>query len=567
MSATVENGERQEDIQKKMRLLDKNQKAYHGDTATLIKKQNETLQALMKENEALHAELQNSQKLRSVKQNIQHQNSVGQLTENVELLERKVQTEEARVLELTDEIKKCKTSVMDARRSMGGINITKDNSMMVEKQVKVLENRLDQALVKFNDALAHNKELREQIDNLRRERVVFDGIYKKLERELHEKKKQMADIIEQSNLYYEERDMATNELQALKSAAEKDMLQYEDHFRELEIMVEADKQLKESLKQSQKSRPGASAKKDNSVEFNASHEEDKLKKSLNKSTTQAPPPECENIEEIMAQLMEATDIHDTTQLLEKFVTAEEQNFSMYNFVNDLHNEVENLEEGIANLRAEHGKHKGQTGDQGRQKTLKDLEDHLARTERTSEEFEDKTRKSEEAINELRGGIEAIFQKLGCSLDEMNEVLGTTQCTESNVMIFLGIIEQRTTELLAQYNTQQAKQERHRERTLQGLEDEPDEELDETGPRIKFIGQGPNVPFGQSSVHTMVGQLPSTGDNFGNETDDAEDDRVLTQEELRAQTEMRLAAKEEAKALGRDPKKKGKGVRKKTIMYE
>lgn len=74
-----------------------------------------------------------------------------------------------------------------------------------------------QALVKFNEALAVNKELRQQIDSLRRERVVraavrvcasrrgwldaappparnaqvFDNIYRKLERELHEKKKQM----------------------------------------------------------------------------------------------------------------------------------------------------------------------------------------------------------------------------------------------------------------------------------------------------------------------------------------------------------------------------------------
>lgn len=46
-----------------------------------------------------------------------------------------------------------------------------------------------QALVKFNESLALNKNLRERIDTLRRERVVFDSIYKKLERELHEKKK------------------------------------------------------------------------------------------------------------------------------------------------------------------------------------------------------------------------------------------------------------------------------------------------------------------------------------------------------------------------------------------
>lgn len=43
--------------------------------------------------------------------------------------------------------------------------------------------------MKFNESLAYNKNLRERIDTLRRERVVFDSIYKKLERELHEKKK------------------------------------------------------------------------------------------------------------------------------------------------------------------------------------------------------------------------------------------------------------------------------------------------------------------------------------------------------------------------------------------
>jgi len=61
--------------------------------------------------------------------------------------------------------------------------------------------------VKFNEALAHNKQLRETIDNLRRERLVFDGIYKKLERELFEKKNKMADIIEVSNSAYEVRDV------------------------------------------------------------------------------------------------------------------------------------------------------------------------------------------------------------------------------------------------------------------------------------------------------------------------------------------------------------------------
>jgi len=60
--------------------------------------------------------------------------------------------------------------------------------MNPQKQIKILENRLEKSLVKHNEGLAKNKMLRENIDELRKERVVFDGIYKKLERELHEKK-------------------------------------------------------------------------------------------------------------------------------------------------------------------------------------------------------------------------------------------------------------------------------------------------------------------------------------------------------------------------------------------
>ena len=53
---------------------------------------------------------------------------------------------------------------------MGGINASKENHEMISKQIRLFENRLDKALVKFNGSLAKNKQLREQIDNLRKER-------------------------------------------------------------------------------------------------------------------------------------------------------------------------------------------------------------------------------------------------------------------------------------------------------------------------------------------------------------------------------------------------------------
>lgn len=101
------------------------------------------------------------------------------------------------------------------------------------KQIKVLENRLDKALVKFNEALAQNKRLRDMIENLRRERVVFDQIYKKLERELQHKKKEITGIVEISNIAYEARDQAQTEMSALRAQADREQSAFEAEWIEL----------------------------------------------------------------------------------------------------------------------------------------------------------------------------------------------------------------------------------------------------------------------------------------------------------------------------------------------
>ena len=92
---------------------------------------------------------------------------------------------------------------MDQKARMGGVNAAQTNNQLIQKQIRVLENRLDKCLLKFNETLAQNKTLRTRVDEYRRERVMFDVIYKKLERELHEKKKEMAAIIEDSKNAYQ----------------------------------------------------------------------------------------------------------------------------------------------------------------------------------------------------------------------------------------------------------------------------------------------------------------------------------------------------------------------------
>ena len=118
--------------------------------------------------------------------------------------------------------------------------------------------------------------------------VVFDGIYKKLERELHEKKKEMAAIIEDSKNAYQLRDKSQvphsgaltnyytgqenkakhthrhtnhtcpdpnqpplrlkNEMLSLKQQAEKEQAEFELEWKKLGTLMEKDRQLRESMR-------------------------------------------------------------------------------------------------------------------------------------------------------------------------------------------------------------------------------------------------------------------------------------------------------------------------------
>jgi hypothetical protein len=62
--------------------------------------------------------------------------------------------------------------------------------------VKMLENRLEKAMQRYNAAVARNNDLRQKIDDLRRERLTFDSIYQQLMRDLAEKKRDVAQIME-----------------------------------------------------------------------------------------------------------------------------------------------------------------------------------------------------------------------------------------------------------------------------------------------------------------------------------------------------------------------------------
>jgi coiled-coil domain-containing protein 63/114 len=80
----------------------------------------------------------------------------------------------------------------------------------------------------------------------------------------------------------------------------------------------------------------------------------------------------QSYEEAFAKIQAATGITDIDELVNTFIEAEDQNFSLFNYVNELNSEVEKLEEQIAEIRSEIEKYRGQgvNTDNQRKKILK-----------------------------------------------------------------------------------------------------------------------------------------------------------------------------------------------------
>lgn len=381
------------------------------------------------------------------------------LQDQAALYMKKIESERRKIEDLDRQIAKYQEQILDQKSRLGGVNAAQVNNSLIQKQIKVLENRLDKSLLKFNETLSQNKNLRQRIDEYRRERVVFDVIYKKLERELHEKKKEMAAIIEDSKNAYQARDKSQSEMQALQQHADKEKSEFESEFRELGDLIKQQQAMLEQLRLKQFERTNeekaitASANEERLGEHASPMGTWSSTKDKSIPLTQE---KIHSYEEALQKIQESTGIFDINEIVTRFLEAEEQNFSLFNYVNDINSEIERLEHSISDMRSQIEKYRGQgmSTDTQRKKTLRDLEEKLGRTDKKAEEYDARYQLAVRTITQLKNGIQSIFTRIGAATTSVDEMLGNQGVTESNMMQYLGIIEQRTSEILQAYAASQ-----------------------------------------------------------------------------------------------------------------
>ena len=148
----------------------------------MLRRQQATLDKLRAENETLKADVARIQTRHMTRPiNSFEQSQLDRLYQELDRYTGLVESEKAKAAATEKKISALRDEIWKRRQQMGGINAAANNQRIVEKQVRLLESQLDQALLKFNKCVSRNKRLREEIDGLRGERVTFEKVYRKVE--------------------------------------------------------------------------------------------------------------------------------------------------------------------------------------------------------------------------------------------------------------------------------------------------------------------------------------------------------------------------------------------------
>lgn len=508
-------------LQRQYRIMEGDRNAYNIESQDLIRRQLNEIKTLEAEKEELNKDFKLSESQTNQSRDGGNVDKLNSLIDERDNYMQMVKDEKDKQAELDTMIRKKEKAIRDQHKCMGGVHASQQHTQKTVKAIRVKENRLHQANEKFNAMLTENASLREEIDSFRVERTRYENIRKKLDKEKSDLRQEIGEVIDQSTQAYDSRDEAQAKMILLKEKADKDMAQHQQEMKELQRIIDHDKKLREFMNIKGKER----------------EEDDYLKAWRQKKETEAADKRrrerqedsIEAYEAAFERISEITKEEDLTLLVNKFIETEDRNFALFNFVNEKNNEMELLSDQIEEIKEEmrEFEHQGSEMEAERKAILKDLEEKQVTSTKNADENDSKIKSVNKILDQLKGGVNSLFAKTNCDSSMITSMLGSAAgVTDDTIMQYLGLVEQRTNELLTVSIYHDGKNAEQVESKVPGL-----------------LGKGPIAAPAQLNILP-----PSTGDEYdsdqGSEMSD-DDNRPLTQNELKQKIMKGVLKREEA----------------------
>ncbi|XP_053301893.1 coiled-coil domain-containing protein 114 [Pleuronectes platessa] len=498
-------------LQRQFRIMEGDRQAYSLQAREQIRKQQLEMDQLRKEQEELHRNLCVSKSLSHQQQDSEDTQRLQALLEQGDVLEEELRKEKQCQKGLKREISDMEMKLCELRKGEVSTSDTRGPAVQrTQKAIQTLEYKLDRALTRFNEQLSKNSHLREELQMLCVERIRFQQLHNRLDKELQEIRKKIGEMINLSTAAYDARVEAQSKMTMMREKAVKDLAQYNTEMKELERVIAHEQILKDFMTVKCSERSG----QDNVPEMG--HR--RLSEGKEQQRMDLDEESLDVLEEVFKRIHTVTGEDNLDMLVTRFIQGEDRNFAHFNVVNEQNNETEALRDQIKHIREgmENFQVKALQQEHNHRSLLGDIEEQQKKTESQTDEYENQASIISNILEKSKAGVKSTFSTMECDRSVIEDMLGSsTGISENNIMSYLGLLEQKTNELL----------------TIQAFLNSKDLEKDYNPKDLpKFLlGQDPELLQQDTTLHPPVISVE-------HDTEESlvtlEEERPLSQGELR-----------------------------------
>jgi len=397
--------EQLEDLQRRFTLLEGERKATYETAKLNIQQNKEIIKQMKEENKLLRAsiaQLRNEKPQSIDKQLDDKMNEVQRKQREYDALKAENLKKQSNLQELSGKFNELKT---DAE-----LPTTEASPQM--RQIRVLENRLDKAMIKYNEAQSIRKTYEQIVKRLKEERITFDNQLAGIEKTLKAKERDYEELLLLSHDAYHAKEMAQAELHRFEQGVMEERNQRDKEVQEKKTLVQQRVEMNQRLEQRERmlkkqqdlDRAGERQAKEQSttMDANSGPNESQLEERQKIS----------DYEDAFHRIKEATGVSDVNEVIQKFLTQEDTHKNLTSLTRDNQASIDRLLEDRRKLRLQVEELKFSSGGNvGRRQVIDDFETHLAEATEKFERNRGKYERMAKMLINMKAGIAHLAEKL------------------------------------------------------------------------------------------------------------------------------------------------------------
>ncbi|KAL7690338.1 hypothetical protein Plhal304r1_c012g0045711 [Plasmopara halstedii] len=287
------------------------------------------------------------------------------------------------------------------------------------RKIRMLENRLDKAMIKFNEAQSIRKTYEQIVKRLKDERIGFDNQLAAIERALAAKQHDYNELLLLSADATHSRDAVLLELEKARIQHEDEKRHHEKELRDKQHYVKIRLNISSRLDKRERLKGAVITKELGEL---SPEGESQLEAPLKSTITQQRSSEEEKkehrskidiFENAFRKIKEATGVSDVNEVIQKITSQESTTDSLMNLLKENQARLERLQDEHGGLKAhvEELKYSGSNGGGHRRKLVDDLEQKLSLASIKLEQAKLKYERLARILIGVKAGVEHLVDKM------------------------------------------------------------------------------------------------------------------------------------------------------------